>query len=357
MKIGIIGAGALGLMLATLLEKNKIEYEIYNKGKVGRKILASGNGKCNIANNMISDPSYPNNFFAKELVISHQKQLFSYFDELNIYTKADKEGRMYPISESSLSVLNILLKHINQNKIIDAEIISISKKNNKYYFNNIYGPFDKIIIASGSPAAFKKPYPSISYINDLNIKFNDFKPSLVGLKTKLKIKQISGVRQKVIVDLYQDKNLIHSEYGEIIFKDDGVSGICVMNISSYFQGLNNKNNCSLIVDLSPNFDADNLESVLQPKLFEYVKANKIDYHKFVLPITGTYDMEFAQVAKGGIDLSELNNNLTLKKDNNIYAGGEIVDFDGVCGGFNLMLAFTSALAIFNDLYEIRNKKS
>ena len=132
MKIGIIGAGALGLMLATLLEKEKIEYEIYNKGKIGRKILASGNGKCNISNQNIIDEAYFNNPYAINLVKKYQNDLFSYFNELNIYTKTDNEGRMYPLSESSLSVLNILLKHINQNKIIDAEITSISKKNDKY---------------------------------------------------------------------------------------------------------------------------------------------------------------------------------------------------------------------------------
>ena len=357
MKIGIIGAGALGLMLATLLEKEKIEYEIYNKGKIGRKILASGNGRCNISNQNIIDEAYFNNPYAINLVKKYQNDLFSYFNELNIYTKTDNEGRMYPLSESSLSVLNILLKHINQNKIIDVEITSINKKNNKYYLNNTYGPFDKIIIASGSNAAFKEPFPSISFINDLNIKFNKFEPALVGFKTDLKIKQISGVRQKVNVKLYQNKNLIHSELGEIIFKDDGISGICVMNTSSYYQRLDNKKNCYLIIDLSPNFDASNLESILQPKLYEYIINKKLDYHKFILPIIGTYKMEFAQVAKGGIDISELNDNLSLKKDNNIYAGGEIVDFDGICGGYNLMLAFTSAFAIFNDLYEIRNKKS
>ena len=76
MKIGIIGAGALGLMLATLLEKEKIEYEIYNKGKIGRKILASGNGRCNISNQNIIDEAYFNNPYAINLVKKYQHDFF-----------------------------------------------------------------------------------------------------------------------------------------------------------------------------------------------------------------------------------------------------------------------------------------
>lgn len=353
--IAIIGGGALGLLLATKLERNKIEYKIFNKGKIGRKILASGNGKCNISNINFDELKYHNNNLAIKIVKENQKDLFDYFNELHIYTKYDNEGRMYPLSESSQSVLNILLKNINLNNIIDDEIINIKKNNNQYYLNNKYGPFNKIIIAIGSNAAFKKPYPSINIINDLKLKFNSFKPSLVGFKTSLKLKEISGVRQKVKVSLYSNNNLIYSENGEIIFKDDGISGICVMNLSSFYARIKNKDNIFVSIDLSPNNDYKDLESVLQPKLYNFIIKNNINYHQFNLPITGVYDFEFAQVANGGIDISELNDNLSLKKDPNIFAGGEIVDFDGLCGGYNLMLAFTSALAIFKDLYEIRNK--
>ncbi len=352
--IAIIGGGALGLLLASKLERNKIEYKLFNKGKIGRKILASGNGKCNISNQNINDIAYHNNEFAINIIKSNQADLFSYFNELNIYTKADSEGRMYPLSESSLSVLNILLKNINKNNIIDDEIINIKKDNNKYYLNNNYGPFDKVVIAIGSNAAFKKPYPSINLINDLKLKFNAFKPSLVGFKTDLKIKEISGVRQKVEVSLYSNDKLIHKENGEIIFKDDGISGICIMNLSSFYQRLKDKSNTYVKIDFSKE-NYSNLESILQPKLYNYVLNNKINYHNFIIPIKGVYDFEFAQVSNGGILLSEINPNLSLKKDNNIYVGGEIIDVDALCGGYNLMFAFSSAIAIFKDIYEIRNK--
>ena len=117
MKTAIVGAGACGLMLALLLDKNNLNYDLFNKGKIGRKILASGNGKCNISNTLFSKEYYHNNPLSK-IVESNQKYLFEIFKELKIYTKSDSEGRMYPLSESSQSVLNIFLKYIKKN-IID----------------------------------------------------------------------------------------------------------------------------------------------------------------------------------------------------------------------------------------------
>lgn len=338
-------------MLATLLEKLNINYTIFNKGKIGSKILASGNGRCNISNLNFDSKYYHNNRLAK-IIQNNQKELFDYFKELKIYTKSDDEGRMYPISESSLSVLNILLKNIKKD-IINEEILKIEKKNNSYYLNNNYGPFDKLILATGSPASFKSF--NYDYLKSLNLKINDFKPSLVGFKTNLNIKKISGVRAKAKTILYNDNKLIHEESGEIIFKDFGISGIVIMNQSSYYNHLNKIKNPYIKIDLLDK-DYDALDSVLNPKLLEYINVCNIDPHNFIIPIINTYEMEFAQVAKGGIDLSNLNDNLSLKNDNSIYAMGEVIDIDGICGGFNLMNAFCDAIEVYKDIKnEISNK--
>ena len=110
MKVGIIGAGASGLALASMLEQFNIDYMLFNKGKVGRKILASGNGRCNISHNSYKGSDYFDNPLAIHILDHNFKDVFAFFDSLGIYTKTDNEGRMYPISESSQSVLNILLK-------------------------------------------------------------------------------------------------------------------------------------------------------------------------------------------------------------------------------------------------------
>ncbi len=352
MKVAIIGAGASGLLLATMLDKNNIEYDIFNATeKIGSKIKTSGNGRCNISNINFSFDSYHNNKFSK-IIKNNQKELFEYFKELKIYTKVDEEGRMYPISENSLSVLNIFKKNIKKEIIIDL-ITKVDKKGKNYYLNDKYGPFDKIILAMGSAAGIKNY--NYDLINNLNLKFNEFKPSLVGFKTNLKIKEISGVRSKATTYLYNNDELIHKEKGEIIFKDEGISGIVIMNQSSYYNYIDNKSNTRIILDLIED-DYDVLDSIISPKLLNYINKNNINPHKFIIPIIDTYEMEFAQVAKGGISVDEFNDNLSLKKDNNIYAMGELLDIDGICGGYNLMNAFTNAILVYKDLVnEISNK--
>lgn len=354
MKIGIIGAGAVGLMLATKLEKLNIDYMIFNKGKVGRKILASGNGRCNISNKNFIPDAYHNNPLAINIVKNHQRELFDYFEELHIYTKTDEEGRMYPICESSLSVLNILMSNITK-KICDIEVNSIKKYKNQYYVNEGYGPFDKIVLATGSIASYKRPYNSYDYLDTLGINYNEFKPSLVGFMTNRKIKIISGCRQKCNVKLFQDNTLVHEEQGEVIFKDNGISGIVIMNMSSYYNKLTNKNNCYLLLDLSKD-NYDDYRSIINPKILEFIEENHISVHSFKIPIIGLYDMEFAQVASGGISTLDVLDNLRLKEDNNIFVGGELLDCDAICGGYNLMFAFCSSLVIAKEIEnEIQNK--
>ena len=214
--------------------------------------------------------------------------------------------------------------------------------------------YTNIVIAIGSSANFKFPYPSLELLNSLKLDFMEFYPTLVGFKTSLKIKSISGVRAKALVKLYSN-NLIKEFRGEIIFKDDGISGICVMNLSTYYANIIDKSNAYISIDLLENKDYNDLESVLNPKLLKYVLDNKIDIHNFIIPIKGVYDFEFAQTAHGGININELNKDLSLLKDNNIYAGGEILNVDAISGGYNLMFAFTCAIEIWKSLNEIHNR--
>ena len=355
MEIAIIGGGACGLLLASILEKNNINYKLFNRGKIGNKILASGNGRCNISNENFIEEAYHNNPLACKIVSENQVYLFEYFKELKIYTKADKEGRMYPISESSQSVLDLILKKIN-NRIIDTTISNIKNINNKYYLNDTYGPFDRVILAYGSIASYKPPYSFLDFTKELKLQMVDLKPSLVGFKSSQSFKEISGVRAKALAKLYQNNNLIHEEEGEVIFKDDGISGICILNLSSYYANLKNIDNCYISLDLSHNMEFDDYTSIINPKLLKYLVKNNISIHSFKIQIRSTYDFTVSQVCKGGISISEINDNLSLKKHPNIYVGGECIDADAVCGGYNLMFAFCCAIKIGKELLnEISNR--
>lgn len=354
MKIAIIGAGASGLFLATLLEKLDISYTIYNYGKVGNKILASGNGKCNIGNVHVDDAKYFFNPLAKN-ILKKQGELFSYLKELKIYTKQDDMGRMYPISESSLSVLNALLRKIHH-PIIEEKIDKVEKKNNQYYLNSVHGPYDKVIVACGSPAGYKDGFKRLDLLNNMNLPMKKFSPSLVGIKTSLNVKNISGVRVKCMTSLVQNNKVLHSEFGEVIFKDNGISGICIMNISSSYNHLKNKENCFVRLNIVDK-EYDDYISVLPPKLLVYIQERHIDPMEFDIPISGVYDFEFAQVCCGGIDTNAVSLGLKYINDPGMHFAGEVLDVDGVCGGYNLMFAFCCSLVIYEDIKnEIFNSK-
>ena len=374
MEIAIVGAGASGLFLAQILSRRS-DYKITiferNK-KIGSKLKASGNGKCNFANYKAMPTDYNNKEFISSLFEKVKKEdLLNYLNDLGFLFKFDDEGRMYPITDSSESFLNLLTSDFKNVDIkLETIVNSIEKKNNKYLVNGI--PFDKVVLATGSNASIKKEYwaSTYSYLDNLNLKMNKCRPSLVGYILKNNVKLLSGFRSKADVKLYSNSKLVFSEFGEVIFKDDGISGIVIMNSSHYYD----ESDSYLVLNLFPNVDrkkfelainkrlktSNDLEYVLtglvHPTLIKYLKNQKLNIDKIVdylyemkLSIKSTYSLEYAQVSKGGVDVSELNPNFSLKKDPNIYLMGEMIDINGVCGGFNLMYAFMSAMVVGKDL--------
>ncbi len=363
MKVAIIGGGALGLTLANILEDNNIDYELFEKSLIARKLLASGNGRANIGNINITEDKY-NNSFGYDLVFKHKENIFNFWKKIGLHIKIDEEGRIYPYCENSLSVLHCLTK--KKLKIIENfNITSISKLNNKYYLNDVRGPFDYVIIAIGSIASFtpKKQTSFYNIINGLDIKINEISPALVGFKLNCDFKRVNGVRIKCLASLLQNDNIIYQENGEVILKNDGISGICIMNLSNIYSCLKNKNNCKISLDLLPNIDIkinkyDDLISLLNPKLIEYMSKYNINeinklIHNFNFSIVDVYDYEFSQVVNGGVSIDEINSNLSLKNDEHIYIGGELLDVCGMCGGYNLMFAFASALEIGESICNIK----
>ena len=363
MKVAIIGGGVCGLTLANILQQHQISYEIFEKSRIGRKLLASGNGKANIGNIHLKPTAY-NHTFGYQLVKKYQKELFEFWKNIGLHTKVDEEGRIYPYSESSLSVLDCLMKkplHIIENYPIE----SITKINHKYYLNDVRGPFDYVVITTGSFASFipKKQEGFYTHLAGLNLKITPLFPSLVGFKLDCNFQRLNGVRLKCRASLLQKDQCIYHEDGEVILKADGISGICILNLSSYYARLENKEACSISLDLLPDINIDitskdELIGLVHPKLVPYFQEYSLEQindllHHLTFSIKGVYDYEFAQVVSGGISLEEIEENLSLIQDANIFAGGEILDIDGICGGYNLMFAFCCALQIGEALCSIK----
>lgn len=348
MRVGIIGSGACGLACATVLEKNNIDYLIFEQNKKpGSKILASGNGRCNIANK---------NIIKKNIFIDYNL-LFDFLDKHDCPLYQDEEGRFYPLSNNSQTILDLFLDNINKDKLLLSNpVLNIIKKDDYYLVNNC--KFNKLVLATGSIANINMDKANLvyDYLKGFNLKINKLKPSLVGFKVKENIKVLSGLRIKALVSLYNANKLIKEETGEIQFKDDGISGIVIMNMSYYYNQLDNIDNPYFVVRINPFFDYSQLKNykyAIPNKLFEYFNKNNLDLTALVFHVKDLYDFKFAQVVSGGISLKEINSNFSLIKDQNIYVGGELLDLDYPCGGYNLGTAFNIGFMIGNNICNIK----
>ncbi|MGL4948854.1 MAG: NAD(P)/FAD-dependent oxidoreductase [Anaeroplasmataceae bacterium] len=354
MKVALIGAGASALMIASIINNNDV-YVFEKNASVASKLRASGNGKANILNINAKSSDYNNSSFVQNIFDEFSpKQVYDYFKQLGLYMRQDDEGRVYPLTDSSKTVVDILLHNCsNTNLILDYTVTSIKKINNKYQINNYNVLFDKVVVCSGSKASIKNNPNSMYNFIDKKY-FTKLNPSLVGFKIS-ETKLLSGFRSKANVSLVDESNnIIHSEFGEVIFKDDGISGIVIMNMSCYYNRSLNKN-LSLNIDILPSLEESMLNDsnkigILHPKLIEYINTNKIPMKKLKqlqFKIISTYDYINAQTISGGVSTKYLNDDLSLIDDNNIYFVGEVIDIDGICGGYNLLFAFASAMFVAN----------
>ena len=377
----IIGGGASGTVASILLARAGLNVCVVDKfDKPAKKLLATGNGRCNITNVNMGSKFYNQNIDSFLLQFGYQDtiNLFNSFG-LDIY--ADAEGRCYPISNSAKSVQAVLINQMQKYCVeffANTEVLNVEQDKNGYKVlcntNNIF--CNHIIFACGINEFSKK------ILKRFNIKVNQIVPSLVALKTKQKTKIIDGVRVSNVFVKANCGNDYMEESGEILFK--GKSGICIFNISSIFA----KNKCfngKISINLLKNYSKSQiikmitaklnifksmqtlLESIVEPKLAKYVLsqielqedmitehitaqqiemiADKITNMQF--DIVDCYDNN--QVYSGGVDLQSLTNTLQCKQHNNMYFCGEICDVDGVCGGYNLQWAWTSANLVSKDI--------
>ena len=392
-QVVIIGGGASGLTAAITAARNGKDVTIIEKNnKCGKKLLITGNGKCNFWNQdqninhyHSSTPDILKNFITKE----RQNTVLNFFDSLGLVPKI-KNGYYYPFSNQASSIQNILLQEcqklniqiindVNVEKIIkkDCFIINPNKENIKA---------KNIILATGSKAAPKTGSDGSGY--DLAKKLGHSiippLPSLVQLKgNETYFKNWSGIRCDVIANLCIDNTFAKKELGEIQLTDYGVSGICIFNLSSKAAiALNNHQKVTLKINFMPftqnpkqylktlNQNAykktisELLEGFLHYKLIDIIlkKANikrNIPLNtlsenelnnliktltEFELKINMTHTLDHAQVCSGGVPLTEINSQtLESLKTKNLYFTGEIIDIDGDCGGYNLGWAWMSGI--------------
>lgn len=396
----VIGAGASGLIAAIYAKSKGNNVILLEKNEIcGKKILATGNGRCNFWNEDQRLEHYRSSNFEKiEKIINNKnrEEILKFFEKIGIEPKI-KNGYYYPNSNQAISIKKALeLEAQKQNVIIkiDSEVVDLKKEKDDFKVILKNGQeiiSNSVILATGSKAAPKTGSDGIGY--QICKKFNHTivkpLPALVQLKADGKfLKDWEGIRTDVLVKLYENDKKIGEEIGEIQLTNYGISGICVFNLSGRVsRGLNdNKKETvkinflnSLNINLPKDFIEwmnkrnllvkdrsifELLEGVLNYKLVNVLlKKSKINNNmkweelslsskndlsenitSFKLEIIGTNSFDKAQVCSGGIPLNEIDvNDMQSLKVKGLYIIGELLDVDGDCGGYNLEWAWITGM--------------
>ena len=357
MKIGIIGGGAAGSYVAIRIKELNPSFSvtiIERNDKLLKKVAVTGNGRCNYANFGSLENKY-NNPFANQIIENLKPQeLVANFDRFGIHpTQID--NLIFPVSLSAQTVILLLNKRLNDLGVaicLNEKVLDYQNKDNKFIVKTDKSEhvFDKVVFAAGG-----KAYPQlgtdggvIEVLRQHGYEIETLSPSLSPLKVKENTKKISGQRVKCLVSLYNKGQLYYAEEGEVLFKDDGISGIVILNMSQKINEIKDKSNIKIVLNLVPNksnIKKDQYEEYVHPKVATYLLDNNLDINALTYTFKGFYDYNIAEVSHGGLSLKEITNDLESKKEKGLYFAGELLDIDGMCGGYNLMFAFASAETI------------
>jgi len=379
----VVGAGASGLMAAiaaaragakvTLLEHNK---------RPGKKILATGNGKCNLTNVFQEDTCYRSSQegFAKRVIQQWDVQkTIQFFSQLGIYTK-NNNGYLYPASGQALSVVEVLemeMRHLQITVKTLEEVVSIIVSQGAGFLVKTKTwsyPCDRVIVAAGSSASRIEGADGSGYklVGLLGHRIVKPLPALVPLRCRgMQFSRWAGVRIEGEISLNNCfSSDIRPERGELQLTKYGVSGIPVFQLSRYaVRMLEEGTKVMMHIDFMPDFTRsqmsdfmnarrkncsyktlkESLVGLFPQKLIDVLMMQEPDLTQlcerikcFSLEIIGPHSFEHAQVCSGGIDTEEINpHTMESRLHPGLYLCGEIIDVDGACGGYNLQWAWSS----------------
>jgi len=396
-KIAIIGGGASGLMAALFAARSGANVTIYeHNNSVGKKILASGNGRCNIINTTASYEDYTG--ADPQFVTYALKQLsFAYFEKLchsiGLLLDIKDDGRCYPLSNEAKSVLIALKSAVSEAgvKIItESKVTAITKTDSRFNVQTNQGKqsFNKVLIATGSQAApqLGATADGYTFARAFGHEIVPIYPSLVQLHLNSKNHhKMAGVKTTAEVTLIIDGKFKEKIQGDILFAAYGISGLAILDISQRAShALLNKQRVSISLNLLPRFDRASLASVIEKvfasvpkhdvhtalcgllpaKIITYLLedtavaqnttasslnpkeikkiAHLIGEWKF--EVIDTHGFKHAEVSGGGISTAQINNKtMESKLVEGLYFAGEVLDIVGRRGGYNFNFAWASGM--------------
>ena len=391
----VVGGGASGMMAAIAAKEENVMLSVAvveRNNRVGKKILTTGNGRCNITNKNININRYHGNnlkFADFSLSVMNLDKTLEFFKKIGMYPKFE-DDKVYPYSLQASSVVDILrlkMAEYSISEICDFKCSDIKKENDVFVIissDNKKIKAKKVIVCCGGKASPKCGTDGNAYkfLQKFGHKCTSLYPSLVQLRSdSLHLIPMKGVKTDSLINIYVDNNYIKSEYGELLFTDYGLSGPPIFQLSRIASKACAENKKVFVtVDLMPEIEYDELIHALKSrnkfvpvsdfltgmlnKLMarQILKSSGIDkfntdsqvvsddiivniancIKKWKFNIIGTNSWDMSQVTAGGIDTNDFNSKtMESKLVNGLYAAGEILDIDGDCGGFNLQWAWSS----------------
>ncbi len=394
--LAVVGGCSAGLVAAINSKRinPKLRVAVIEKlPRIGKKLLATGNGKCNITNLQALEHDYVNKGFAEFALQSYPpEKIIDFFSSLGLLTYSDSSGRVYPESNTAASVTDALrfeLERLGVDVICDTPVTEIRKTKNGFAVNGEY-ICEKLIIAAGGKSSAPQGSDGSGYAlaKMLGHSVTKTVPALVPLNASPEItKPLKGVRVRNVCLTLKGEKILKKTEGEILFTDYGLSGIAAMELAATAQKYidNVKRNPFTYIDFLPQMTFDNLFDYLKNlskikgfcqidnlltgilpkaagiavcKACKLYKADRMissltekelriiaeKIKKFPLEVTGTRGFTNSQVTSGGIKIEEINEKtMESKLCKNLYFAGEIIDVDGGCGGFNLQWAWASGM--------------
>lgn len=387
-QLAVIGGGASGLCAAIAAKRKNPNTDIIileALPRVGKKILATGNGRCNLTNLHASVSDYNTDFVSDVFQKFPPQKVIGFFNSIGLLTTADGEGRVYPLSNTAASVLDCL-RFEAENKGVemrcDFHADTIINKDNAFIINNEIRARN-VILASGGKASPSQGSDGSGYalLKQLGHSVMPLYAGLVQLTVSENVKALKGVRVKANAELYCDGKRVNASKGEVLFTDYGLSGIAIMDLSRKVR--NGKYTC--VLDILPTLKENEIKSfifnrkkensalsvenvlcgILPKKAGQYIlKACSIKadtpvgrlsdaqikqitekIKNLAFTVTGNNGFANAQITVGGAKVNEFDSRtLESKIVKGLYCVGELLDVDSVCGGYNLQWAWASGLA-------------
>lgn len=396
MHIIVIGGGASGIIAAIAAAKNGANVTVLERlNRIGKKILVTGNGRCNITNTDIDKKYYHTH---SNIDFSYPLEKFGYEETIDFFEKLGMmrliEGtKVYPLSEQASSVLDILrmqLECLNVEVITDAKVVDIKKGKDGFILTtqdeNTYRT-DRVIVATGGMAAPSLGCDTVGYniLKRLGHNITPIYPTLVHMiSLERYCKMMQGSKIKGEVSIFVENELIKKEYGEVLFTEDGLSGPPIFQLSRIAaKAKEDKRKCYIKLDLFPNISFEQIISLIYKRIEQHPKktveqmflgwinkrmiiailkkaridavtmpCENLEYAQieeiaktikdFEFKIDGTRGFKFAQATAGGVSLDEINlHTMESKKVKGLYVVGEVLDVDGDCGGYNLQWAWST----------------